>query len=403
MTISKHALFLFIFLIPISLQAISNNYLHLSCDVEDPLLDCDNDGTPNGTDTHPLDPCQGGSLSLESNDCDGDGLTVGDGDPDDQDYCNPIAEPECENSSSVTTISQVILSEPCSDSMDCFVLLSSKVFLQGAYDQDYPELMHDKLRVKQLIPLQEPYASLEVYEGEFSPFKTVNSGGEITTAMILEREGERAIVDWIFLELRDANDPKIVLATRSALLQRNGKMVDVDGQSPIKFKINMGNYFIAIKHRNHLGTMTKFPIPLMKEVQEAIDFSDIKTPLFELADMRKGSDHAQKRIDNKRYLWGGNTNADQATIYQGPGLDQTKVFYDIFSHSDNVGPDGLPNYNYILRGYFISDDNMDGEVRYQGPNNDVDELQFFNTILHPENPNFFMNKIIYEQIPSEEK
>jgi len=43
---------------------------------------------------------------------------------------------------------------------------------------------------------------------------------------------------------------------------------------------------------------------------------------------------------------------------------------------------------------------MDGEIRYQGPDNDVDDLQFFNIILHPDNPGFFSNKIIYEQIPT---
>jgi hypothetical protein len=47
-------------------------------------LDCDGDGTPNGTDTQPLDPCVGGSGTPDVNnalwqaaDCDGDGETNG--------------------------------------------------------------------------------------------------------------------------------------------------------------------------------------------------------------------------------------------------------------------------------------------------------------------------------------
>jgi len=376
-----------------------NNKITKHCDIENPLLDCDGDGTPNGTDPAPLDACEGGTTSLDSNDCDGDGVTVGEGDPDDQDYCTPIDFPEC--TVSIETDSYIPSLVPCLDT-SCYVVANIKMLLQGAYDQDNSDLLRDQLRTKGLLPLKEPYANLQVYEGEAMPFKIIRSGGEEVSASLFTREGPEAIVDWVFIELRDALNPKNIVATRSVLLQRNGAVVDIDGISPVKFKAPSGNYHIAVKHRNHLGAMLQYPVPLTKTPTVTIDFSSIHTPFYQLEDKRKTSQFAQKRIEDKLYLWGGNTNSDHITVYQGPGLDQTKVFYDIFTHPENKGPNDLPNYNYIIRGYAVSDENMDGEVRYQGPNNDVDALQFFNIILHPENPSFFMNKIIYEQIPSEE-
>jgi len=86
-------------------------------------------------------------------------------------------------------------------------------------------------------------------------------------------------------------------------------------------------------------------------------------------------------------------------IFQGPQLDQDKLFYDIFTNPDNIGEDGFPNHNFIIKDYCLGDNNMDGELKYQGPNNDIDNLMFFNVILHEENLDYRSNKIIYEQIP----
>ncbi len=363
--------------------------------------DCDGDGTPNETDEDPLDPCIGGVESLATNDCDGDGVTVGDGDPDDLDYCVPIESPECDiQSSNPDADSQIVLIAPCENSLECYSIVSIKALLQGAYDEDNPSIMHDKLRALKLLPTKEPYRDLKIYDGDPIPFKIIGQGDETVKEDVLNLTGEDAIVDWVFVQLHHENDPAEVVATRSALIQRDGDVVDTDGVSPLKFQIFPGKYYISIHHRNHLGVMTQTPMILSKNVNSTIDFSDINTPTFILEDSRKKSNHSQRRIDDLNYLWGGNSNGDWATIYQGPGLDQTKVFYDIFVDDNNKGPDGFPNYNFIKRGYNISDSNMDGEIRYQGPNNDVDDLQFFNIILHPDNPGFFSNKIIYEQIPA---
>ena len=49
----------------------------------------------------------------------------------------------------------------------------------------------------------------------------------------------------------------MVLQTRSALVQRDGDIVDIDGVSPVTFNnVASTNYTIAVRHRNHLGLST---------------------------------------------------------------------------------------------------------------------------------------------------
>jgi len=202
--------------------------------------------------------------------------------------------------------------------------------------------------------------------------------------------------------LHDATDPTKVIATRSALLQRDGDIVDVDGYSPVNFAVESGAYYIAVRHRNHLGAMTAEPILIGAEQDELVDFTNPTTPIYQLKDPNRTSQYPLKKVGDFNCLWGGNSNANGTVIFQGPQLDQDKLFYDIFTHPENIGEDGFPNHNYIIKDYCLGDNNMDGELKYQGPNNDIDVLQFFNVILHEENPDFRGNKIIYEQIPGKE-
>lgn len=278
------------------------------------------------------------------------------------------------------------------------VALRAKVYLQGAYLAGGP-YMQDQLRTQSLIPLTEPYSDLVAFDGEAPPFTHVGGGGGETTSLsVLDQEGPDAIVDWVFLELRDAITPATVLATRAALLQRDGDIVDTDGVSDVLFNsLSATSYYIAVRHRNHLGVMTQQPVVFTPSA--LVDFTDVQQPLYQRADPLLNSNYPAKEVNGINCLWGGNSNADDKIIFQGPGLDQTKIFFDIFNHPENVGANQVPNLNYILKGYELGDNNMDGEVRYQGPKNDVDELQFFNVILHLENIDFRPNKIIYEQLP----
>lgn len=146
------------------------------------------------------------------------------------------------------------------DSLDIVSLagvsVMAKVFLQGAFNQT-TGLMDDGLRSQGLIPSMEPYSALVGFS------HVLGGGGENIDPSLLMITGPEAIVDWVFLELRNKNDHNQVLATRSALLQRDGDIVEVDGSSAVFFEgIEPDHYFLSVRHRNHLGVMTLTSVPL---------------------------------------------------------------------------------------------------------------------------------------------
>ncbi|WP_299440136.1 M60 family peptidase N-terminal accessory domain-containing protein [uncultured Aquimarina sp.] len=125
--------------------------------------------------------------------------------------------------------------------------VAPKVYLQGAAlnpNTGEENLMRDNLRVAGLLPTTSPYVDA----------LTCNTS-------VFDAIGNDAIVDWVWLELRDGNDVNTLINGRSALLQRDGDIVDIDGTSPVTFQINQthGDYYLMIQHRNHLGIRTQNP------------------------------------------------------------------------------------------------------------------------------------------------
>lgn len=171
--------------------------------------------------------------------------------------------------------------------------ISVVVYLQGAYDSG-AGLMRDDLRTNNLLPLSEPYTGLG--------YTHVGGGGETTQQTVLDITGPEAIVDWVFLELRDPSNPSMVRATRSALLQADGDVVDVDGVSPVDLAaIPAGDYYVAVKHRNHVGVMSAVPVTLAG-VPSVIDFTSDLGQIY-------GGSNAVGHLDNgKLGLFSGDFN-----------------------------------------------------------------------------------------------
>ena len=124
------------------------------------------------------------------------------------------------------------------------VRLDLKVMLAGPYDA-VSGLMRDDLRSSGLLPLGQPYSPIYTHVGE--------GGTESVAPAVFSTTGANAIVDWVFVELRDKSNPALVLDTRAALLQRDGDVVDLDGVSPLRMTVPIGSYNVAVRHRNHLG------------------------------------------------------------------------------------------------------------------------------------------------------
>ncbi|MEL6275605.1 MAG: hypothetical protein AAFU03_10925, partial [Bacteroidota bacterium] len=116
--------------------------------------------------------------------------------------------------------------------------LDLKVFLEGPYSTSNG-LMNDDLRVGDMIPTKEPYTTLGYQHGSIG-------GGESVNPFVFNTSSNDAIVDWIIAELRASSNNNVV-AARSALLQKDGDIVDLDGRSPLSFPgIGIGSsYYIT--------------------------------------------------------------------------------------------------------------------------------------------------------------
>ena len=303
--------------------------------------------------------------------------------------------------------------DPCDPliSSACFgISLDVKGLLYGPSFNgfiDISETMKTTLNDKGLIPLIEPYTELS-YEGTVSgqiqtifPFEHVGPGGgeTITDPTILDVTGSDRIVDWVFVELRHANRIDSVVATRSGLIQSDGDVVDVDGVSPITFDTTVvaGPYYVALRHRNHLGVLT-VDAPELSPDLRTVDFRD--TSIIRQGDHPMVNSTINGAKTKYNYLWAGDLRPDGRVIYQGPNTDVFQLFLQVISDPDNVtGPNGGPNANHILQGYLQEDYNLDGVSIYQGPKNDRDFI-LFNTILqHPGNENTLANFIVLQQLP----
>jgi hypothetical protein len=152
-----------------------------------------------------------------------------------------------------------------------FVSLKAKVFLGGTFNITTNK-MNDDLRTANIIPLTAPYTNLG--------YTQIGGGNETTTSAVINQNSSNNVVDWILVELRNANNTATIVATRAGLLRQNGDIVDTDGVSPLKFnQLSAGNYFVVIRHRNHLGFRTLNSIALSQNVTD-LNFTNNATPLY---------------------------------------------------------------------------------------------------------------------------
>jgi hypothetical protein len=144
--------------------------------------------------------------------------------------------------------------------IDVTITIAPKVFLQGASLNPIvgeEDLMRDDLRVNNLLPTLSPYGD-----------------GATVDPTVFNTTGVNSIVDWVVVELRQGadNENTTVVTSKAALLQRDGDIVGLDGVSVITFVEEAGDYFIAIRHRNHIGIMTAV-VASLGSTSSTLDFT----------------------------------------------------------------------------------------------------------------------------------
>lgn len=148
--------------------------------------------------------------------------------------------------------------------MNKFLLVNTKVILQGAYNAGTGLMAETYRTAPSVLPLTDPYRSAPL-SSSFSHVSNANP--ETIDASVLGNQvnGNNNIVDWVFVQLRTITNGTTapVVQTRSALLRRNGEIVDIDNLSPLYFKnVDGGNYTISVRHRNHLGISSNPAVPI---------------------------------------------------------------------------------------------------------------------------------------------
>ncbi|MCB0792679.1 MAG: CRTAC1 family protein [Flavobacteriales bacterium] len=226
-------------------------------------------------------------------------------------------------------------------------VLDLKVMLEGPY-QTGSGLMNDGLRSNNLVPITQPYGGFGLsVVGDAVMAKLAPS--------VLLVTGNDAIVDWVWVELRDKNNAANILRARPALVQRDGDVVELDGITHLPMGLEDDQYHVVVRHRNHLGCMTAGAIALSGS-PTAIDLTDPGTTTY-------GTD-ARKNVNGTMVLYAGNTVWDGLLKYAGASNDRDPVLLAI----------GGTVPTSTTTGYLSTDVTMDGTIKYAGANNDRDPI-----------------------------
>ena len=190
------------------------------------------------------------------------------------------------------------------------VIAKVKIWLEGPYQSGGS--MTTSLNSNGYIPLSSPYSE--------APRTVLSIPSGVT--------------DWILVELRNSASGSAI-AQQSFFLKSNGNIVDIDGSTtdlPIGGLAD-GDYYIVIKHRNHLAVMSAAVQSLNGSSPSVYDFTTALTKYY-------GSDAAS--VESGVYgMYAGDANGSE-------GVNAT----DYLVVKSVIG----------LNGYYAADCNLSGGV-----------------------------------------
>ena len=236
------------------------------------------------------------------------------------------------------------------------IKINVAVFLQGPLlNPATPGLMNDILREDNLLPTTSPYPD-----------------GLTTASSVFSTTGDNAIVDWIYVELRSKADNTNVVSACSALLQRDGDIVAIDGISDLVMAGTKNDYYIVVKHRNHLAAMSDAVIAL-SEVPTVVNFTDSAFTTY--------GDNARALLGSGvMALWSGDTNNSNQVRFSG--TDNTVNPIRDYVLADPLNLFDLSTFE--SSGYLNIDVDMNGMGRFSGTGADSNIIRN-NALAHPGN------------------
>ncbi len=180
------------------------------------------------------------------------------------------------------------------------------------------------------------------YEGSGLMTTDLNSGGYLPTDSPFAEDSRSVatipadVSDWVLVELR--NEPfGSPVVQKSHFLKNDGAVVDLDGSTStlVLTDVEPGNYYIAVRSRNHLTAVSAGPISLDESTVTAYDFTTGAAAFY-------GS--IGVAVD-------GSETAAAAGDIDGDGHITSSDFVDFYNHTLATSP-----------GYRAGDINGDGIV-----------------------------------------
>ena len=150
-----------------------------------------------------------------------------------------------------------------------------------------------------------------------------------------------------------------------------------------------GDYYIVIKHRNHLGIMSSSTVAL-SAVTTSVDFTNANNQITYGSNAQTTFGMPTDMVA----MWTGNVNGDTLIQYLGGNSDVPTILATVLNDAGNFL--NLPTHN--VTAYKIDDVNMDGNTQYSGTSPDTPFI-LQNVLAHPGNFLNFSTHEIIEQLP----
>jgi hypothetical protein len=165
------------------------------------------------------------------------------------------------------------------------ILVDMQLYLEGAMNADNSGMTTE---LNDLLPISHPFN-----------IPAFGYAGDEMADTILP-----TVTDWVLIELRDPDNPTLVLGTHAALLHSDGKVTDVYGFEKVAF-YGLPNqvpttYLISVKKQNHIGVINTTPVSFNNQCL-----------MVNFTNGGASGAQSQKMLPNGKYaLWAGDINDD---------------------------------------------------------------------------------------------
>ncbi|MEM9718979.1 MAG: choice-of-anchor V domain-containing protein [Bacteroidota bacterium] len=136
-----------------------------------------------------------------------------------------------------------------------------RAFLAGYYNAATSN-MGNQLQSAGLLPSTQPY--------NYPPFN-------YTGTETLQTQ-QTDITDWVLLEVREDQAPQNIVQRQAVLLTQDGQLISANGSPNVLFPtLPNGNYYLAIRHKSHLGVISSSSISIDPQTPISYDYTTAVT------------------------------------------------------------------------------------------------------------------------------